>query len=97
MASPPPPDDLTYANVRDGKVKYKTIRKSKLQLLCTSLLDHIKDLKLWHEEELKEAKVEKAKVEKESAPTGDNMDDGTTTLRTERRPQNLSPHLRTSG
>jgi hypothetical protein len=39
-----PPSDLTYTNVRDGKVKYKTIRKSKLQVLCTNLLDHIKDL-----------------------------------------------------
>jgi hypothetical protein len=74
-----PPDDLTYANVRDSKVKYKTIRKSKLLLLCTNLLDHIKDLELRHEEELKEAKVEKAKVEKEAAPTGDDNDDGTTT------------------
>jgi Tfp pilus assembly protein PilV len=70
---------LTYANIRDGKVKYKTIRKSKLLLLCTNLLDHIKDLELRHEEELKEAKVEKAKVEKEAAPTGDDDDDGTTT------------------
>jgi hypothetical protein len=77
MASPP--NDLTYANIRDGKVKYKTIRKSKLLLLCTNLLDHIKDLELRHEEELKEAKVKKAKVEKEAAPTGDDDDDGTTT------------------
>jgi hypothetical protein len=76
-----PPDDLTYDNVRDGEVKYKTIRKSKLQLLCTNLLDHIKDLELRHEEELelKEAKVENAKVEKEVAPNGDGDDDGTTT------------------
>jgi hypothetical protein len=74
-----PPSDLTYANVRDGKVKYKTIRKSKLLLLCTNLLDHIKDLELRHEEELKEAKVEEAKVEKEAAPTGDDVDDGTNT------------------
>jgi hypothetical protein len=43
-----PPDNLTYAIVRDGKVKYKTIRKSKLLLLCTNLLDHIKDLELRH-------------------------------------------------
>jgi hypothetical protein len=75
-----PPDDLTYANIRDGKVKYKTIMKSKLLLLCTNLLDHIKDLELRHEEELKEAKVKKAKVEKKAAPTGDDDDnDGTTT------------------
>jgi hypothetical protein len=64
------PDDLTYANVMDGKIKYKTIRKNKLQVLCGNLLDHIKDLEvektkveLRLEEELKEAKVEKAKVE----------------------------------
>jgi hypothetical protein len=63
-----PPDDLTYANIRDGKVKYKT-----------NLIDHIKDLELRHEEELKETKVKKAKVEKEAAPTGDDDDDGTTT------------------
>jgi hypothetical protein len=74
-----PPSNLTYANVRDGKVKYKTIRKSKLLLLCTNLLDHIKDLELRHEEELKEAKVEEAKVEKEAAPTGNDDNDGTTT------------------
>jgi hypothetical protein len=40
-------------------VKYKTLKKLKLQVLCGNLLDHIEDL----EEELKEAKVEKAKVE----------------------------------
>jgi hypothetical protein len=73
-----PPNDLTYANNRDGKVKYKTIRESKLLLLCTNLIDHIKDLELRHEEELKEAEVEKAKVTKEAASTGDK-DDGTTT------------------
>jgi hypothetical protein len=74
-----PPSGLTYANVRDGKFKYKTIRKSKLLLLCTNLLDHIKDLELRHEKELKEAKVEEAKVKKEAAPTGDDDNDGTTT------------------
>jgi hypothetical protein len=46
----------------DGSVKYKTLKKLKLQVLCGNLLDHIEDL----EEELKEAKVEKAKVELES-------------------------------
>jgi hypothetical protein len=45
------PDNLTYANVMEGKIKYKTIRKNKLQVLCNNLLDHIKDLE-----------VEKAKV-----------------------------------
>jgi hypothetical protein len=64
------PDNLTYANVMNGKIKYKTIRKNKLQVLCGNLLDHIKDLEvekakveLRLEEELKEAKVEKAEVE----------------------------------
>jgi hypothetical protein len=64
------PDDLTNANVIDGNIKYKTLRKNKLQLLCGNLRDHIKDLEvkkaqveLRLEEELKEAKVKKAKVE----------------------------------
>jgi hypothetical protein len=59
------PDNLTYANVMDGKIKYNTIRKNKLQVLCGNLLNHIKDLEvekakveLRLEEELKEAKVE---------------------------------------
>jgi hypothetical protein len=56
------PDDLTYANVMNGKVKNKTIRKNKLHVLCANLLDHVKDLKLQHEEP-KEVKVEKAKVD----------------------------------
>jgi hypothetical protein len=53
------PDVLTHASVMDGSVKYKTLKKLKLQVLCGNLLNHIEDL----EEELKEAKVEKAKVE----------------------------------
>jgi hypothetical protein len=64
------PNDLTYANVMDVKIKYKIIRQNKLQVLCGNLLNHIKDLEvkkagveLRLEEELKEAKVQKAKVE----------------------------------
>jgi hypothetical protein len=53
------PDVLTHASVMDGSVKYNTLKKLKLQVLGGNLLDHIEDL----EEELKEAKVEKAKVE----------------------------------
>jgi hypothetical protein len=56
------PDILTHASIMDGSVKYKTLKKLKLQVLCGNLLDHIEDL----EEELKEAKVKKAKVELES-------------------------------
>jgi hypothetical protein len=56
------PDILTHASIMDGSVKYKTLKKLKLQVLCGNLLDHIEYL----EEELKEAKVEKAKVELES-------------------------------
>jgi hypothetical protein len=56
------PDILTHASIMDGSVKYKTLKKLNLQVLCGNLLDHIEDLK----EELKEAKVEKAKVELES-------------------------------
>jgi hypothetical protein len=56
------PDNLTHANIMDGSVKYKTLKKLKLQVLCGNLLDHIEDL----EEKLKEAKVEKATVELES-------------------------------
>jgi hypothetical protein len=55
------PDELTLANVKDGTIKYKNLRKNKLQLLCGTLLNHIKDLEL--ELRLKKAKVEKAKVE----------------------------------
>jgi hypothetical protein len=54
------PDELTLANVKDGTIKYKNLRKNKLQLLCGTLLKHIKDLEL--ELRLKKAKVEKAKV-----------------------------------
>jgi hypothetical protein len=57
-----PPDILTHASIMDGSVKYKTLKKLKLQVLCGNLLHHIEDL----EKELKEAKVEKAKVELES-------------------------------
>jgi hypothetical protein len=56
------PDILTHASIMDSSVKYKTLKKLKLQVLCGNLLDHIEDL----EEELKKAKVEKAKVELES-------------------------------
>jgi hypothetical protein len=56
------PDILTHASIMDGSVKYKTLKKLKLQVLCGILLDHIEDL----EEELKEAKVKKAKVKLES-------------------------------
>jgi hypothetical protein len=81
------PDILTHASIMDRSVKYKTLKKLKLQVLCGNLLDHIEDL----EEELKEAKVKKAKVELESeedvffvgngteaVPTSDD-DDGSTT------------------
>jgi hypothetical protein len=37
-------DKLTLANVRDGVIKYKNLRKNKLQLLCGTFLDHIEDL-----------------------------------------------------
>jgi hypothetical protein len=40
------PDNLTHANVMDSTIKYMTLRKNKLQLLCGNLLDHIKDLKV---------------------------------------------------
>jgi chromosome segregation ATPase len=54
-------DKLTLANVRDGVIKYKNLRKNKLQLLCGTFLDHIEDLK--RELGIEKAKVEKAKVE----------------------------------
>jgi hypothetical protein len=78
------PNNLTHASIMDGSLKYKILKKLKMQVLCGNLLDHIEDLK----EELKEAKVEKAKVELESEEevflvgsgtgTGDD-DDGSTT------------------
>jgi hypothetical protein len=49
------PNNLTFANVRDGILKYKNLRKSRLQLLCGNFLDHIEDLKL-------ELRLEKAKA-----------------------------------
>jgi hypothetical protein len=55
------PNELTLANVKDGSIKYKNLRKNKLQLLCGTLLDHIEDLEL--ELRLEKAKVEKARVE----------------------------------
>jgi hypothetical protein len=36
--------NLTHASIMDGSVKYKTLKKLKLQVLCCNLLDHIKDL-----------------------------------------------------
>jgi hypothetical protein len=56
------PDILTHASIMDGSVKYKTLKKLKLQVLCGNLLEHIEDL----QEELKEAKVKEAKVELKS-------------------------------
>jgi regulator of sigma D len=52
------PDELTLANVKGGIIKYKTLRKNKLQLPCGTLLDHIED----HEAKVEEAKVEEAKA-----------------------------------
>jgi endo-alpha-1,4-polygalactosaminidase (GH114 family) len=51
-------DELTLANVKDGTIKYKTLRKDKLQLLCGTLLDHIKD----YEAKFMEAYVQEAKA-----------------------------------
>jgi hypothetical protein len=55
------PEELTLANVRDGIIKYKNLRKNKLQLLCGTFLDHIKDLE--RELRIEMAKFEKARVE----------------------------------
>jgi hypothetical protein len=33
-----------YPDIMDGSVKYKTLKKLKLQVLCGNLLDHIEDL-----------------------------------------------------
>jgi hypothetical protein len=40
------PEEPTLANVRDGHVKYKNLKKDQLKLLCATFFDHIKDLKL---------------------------------------------------
>jgi hypothetical protein len=40
------PDKLTLANVRDGHVRYKNLKKDQLKLLCATFFDHIKDLEL---------------------------------------------------
>jgi hypothetical protein len=76
------PDDLTHANVMNGNVKYKTLRKNKLQVLCGNLLDHIKYLEvekdkaeLRLEEELKEAKVEEAVFDDNGTGTTSNGED----------------------
>jgi hypothetical protein len=55
------PDELTLANVRDGVIKYMNLRKNKLQLLCSTFLDHIEALE--RKLGIEKAKVEKAKVE----------------------------------
>jgi hypothetical protein len=47
------PDELTLDNVRDGKVKYKNLKKDQLQELCATLLGRIEDLELG----LEQAKV----------------------------------------
>jgi hypothetical protein len=54
-------DKLTLANIRDGIIKYKKLRKNKLQLLCGTFLDHIEDLE--RKLRIEKAKVEKANVE----------------------------------
>jgi hypothetical protein len=76
------PDDLTHANVMNGNVKYKTLRKNKLQVLCGNLLGHIKYLEvkkdkveLRLEEELKEAKVEEAVFNDNGTGTTSNKED----------------------
>jgi hypothetical protein len=76
------PDDLTHANVMNGNVKYKTLRKNKLQVLCGNLLDHIKYLEvekakveLRLEEELKEAEVEEAVFDDNGTGTTSNGED----------------------
>jgi hypothetical protein len=39
-------DELTLDNVRDGRVKYKNLKKDQLQDLYATLLGHIEDLEL---------------------------------------------------
>jgi hypothetical protein len=51
-------DKLTLANVKDGTIKYKTLRKDKLQLLCGTLLDHVED----YEAKFVEAYVKEAEA-----------------------------------
>jgi endo-alpha-1,4-polygalactosaminidase (GH114 family) len=58
MSTGTDPDELTLANVKDGIIKYKTLRKDKLQLLCGTLLDHIED----HEAKFVEAYVKEAEA-----------------------------------
>jgi hypothetical protein len=38
--------ELTLANVRDGHIKYKNLKKDQLKELCATFFDHIEDLKL---------------------------------------------------
>jgi hypothetical protein len=54
----PDSDELTLENVKDGTIKYRTLRKDKLQLLCGTLLDHIED----YEAKFVEAYVKEAKA-----------------------------------
>jgi hypothetical protein len=44
VSTDPPHDKLTLANVRDGYVKYKNVKKDHLKELCATFLDHIEDL-----------------------------------------------------
>jgi hypothetical protein len=58
----PDSDELTLANVKDGTIKYKTLRKDRLQLLCGTLLDHIED----YEAKFVGAYVKEAKAKAEA-------------------------------
>jgi hypothetical protein len=46
VSTNPALNDLTLANVRDGHVKYKNLKKDQLKELCATFLDHIEDLEL---------------------------------------------------
>jgi hypothetical protein len=46
VSADPSLNKLTLDNVRDGKVKYKNLKKDQLQELCATLLGHIEDLEL---------------------------------------------------
>jgi hypothetical protein len=41
-----PTPKLTLANVRDGHIKYKNLKKDQLKELCATFFDHIEDLEL---------------------------------------------------
>jgi hypothetical protein len=55
-----PTHELNFANVRDGHIKFKNLKKDQLNELCATFFNHIKDLEL---------RLEKSKAPPPPSPT----------------------------